>query len=49
MPSELAMKIAKAIKDEYSVGVSSTFCDESDWDELSVNDLAELIDKVLPK
>ena len=47
MPSELALKIAKAIKEEYSVGSSSQFCDESDWDEASEDELAKVIDKAL--
>jgi hypothetical protein len=47
MPSELAMKIALAITAEYSVGNSSVFCDEGDWDSATDEELAELIDKVL--
>lgn len=46
-PSEKALKIAKAIKAEYSVGSSTKFCDEVDWDECSEEDLAILIDKAL--
>lgn len=46
-PSEQALKIARAIKAEYSVGTSSQFCDERDWDECSDEDLAILIDKAI--
>lgn len=46
-PSEQALKIARAIKAEYSVGSSSKFCDEVDWDECPEEVLALLIDKAL--
>lgn len=47
MPSELALKIARAILEEWNVGNSSQFCDEVDWDSASEEEVAELIDKVL--
>jgi len=47
MPSELALKISKAILREYSVGNSSRFCDEVDFDAATDEELAALIDKVL--
>jgi len=48
MTSELALKIAQVIHEEYSVGTASRFCDEpADWDEADDDELAELIDSVL--
>lgn len=46
-PSELAMKIAAAITDEYSVGNSSAFCDEVDWDRADEEDIARIVDRIL--
>jgi len=46
-PSEKALKIARAIKATYSIGTSSKFCDQADWDECPEEELAILIDKAL--
>lgn len=45
--ADLALKIAKAIQDEFSVGHGSSFCDEADWDPATDKELVEIIVKVL--
>lgn len=38
---KLAIEAAKALQDEWSIGESSVFCDEVDWDSASVEEIAE--------
>jgi hypothetical protein len=37
------MKVAQAIKDEWTIGTYSRFCDEVDFDGATVEEIAELI------
>jgi hypothetical protein len=40
---EWIMKVAQAIKNEWTIGTYSRFCDELDFDGASVEEIAELI------
>lgn len=46
-PSPLALDIARALEERWSIGVSSTFCDESEWDSASTEEIAAAIDEIL--
>lgn len=43
----ISKEIAATIMDEWSVGVASTFCDESDWDAASMDEVAEKVAKCI--
>jgi hypothetical protein len=45
--ANLSREIATAIKEEWSVGTASTFCDESDWDAASLDEVAEKVAKCI--
>lgn len=46
--SSLAKKIALRLKDDYSIGFVSSFCDEpADFDSVDLDELAETIQEVI--
>jgi hypothetical protein len=48
MLDDLAMRIAKRLKDEWAIGSSSRFCDEPpDFDSASEEEIAEVIREVM--
>jgi hypothetical protein len=47
MMDDLAAKIAKRLCEDWTIGTSSQFCDESDFDYASEEDVAEVIREVL--